>query len=95
MTHPLTDPLDNVGNVWALDNVGITLNVRTLECWPAYRAAQAALFGTHRLSRFWMRHIYWRIWPRQYEMRRLAWEGECEAMRVQFIKAVIEAALNE
>ncbi len=40
-----------------LDNLGVTVNMRSLPSWPERCKRRRKLYGTHIISRFWCRKI--------------------------------------
>ena len=78
-----------------LDNLGITINLRMLEMWPEYSAARDRVFGTGWLSRWWMRNVYPRLWPKRYEKRVAEWERVRNLMQQEFLNAVVEVKQRE
>jgi len=78
-----------------LDNIGITIKLPTLPTWPVYRDARRALYGTHRLSRFWMRRVFPWLRPRVYAVRVAAFEAAQVAHKAAFLNAVLERAEGE
>lgn len=72
------------------DNLGITINIRTLQGWDVYSSAQSAYFGHGILGRFWAKHIRPWLQPQKHLALRAAYEAEQEKQRQAFVDALLE-----
>ena len=82
---------------YLLDNLGITVNLRTLETWPSFVRAGGRLHGSGWLGRSWMRQIYPAIRPKEYARRKMAFEQARADVRSEFLNTVLkrgEAQIN-
>ena len=86
-------PLPN--NPRLLDNFGITFNLQMLEIWPEYKAAKDRLYGTHWVSRLWMKWVYPAIKSAQYNNLELQFRNKLLELQCESLIAVIEKAKDE
>lgn len=73
-----------------LDNLGIILDIRMLEVYPAYAKATNAYFGSNQLWRFWARRLRPHLKPKQEARLLVNWESRRDEMRQAFLNAVME-----